>query len=134
VLVTKWGISKIYFTELPKEIQDRFAYDAAESRSSTAKQDTRPELIPTNQAAQQPTEAATQPLPQANPSRSDETALDRTYEITRDYVIGGDTGKVAMRLRRGDHYRGRIFPDRAELHIDGISYTVPSDILSASKD
>jgi hypothetical protein len=63
VLVTKWGISKIYFTELPKEIQDRFAYDAAESRSSTAKQDTRPELIPTNQAAQQPTEAATQPLP-----------------------------------------------------------------------
>ena len=28
VLITKSGISKVYFTELPKEVQDRFHYDA----------------------------------------------------------------------------------------------------------
>src|SRR5205809_7573816 len=28
VLVTRSGISKVYFTELPKEVQERFHYDA----------------------------------------------------------------------------------------------------------
>src|SRR5438132_10208666 len=28
VLTTKSGISKVYFTELPKEVQERFHYDA----------------------------------------------------------------------------------------------------------
>jgi hypothetical protein len=28
VLITKSGISKVYFTELPKEVQERFHYDA----------------------------------------------------------------------------------------------------------
>src|SRR5437899_7875703 len=29
VLRTKWGISKLYFVELPKEVQERFHYNAA---------------------------------------------------------------------------------------------------------
>src|SRR6266487_2820814 len=29
VLITKSGISKVYFTELPKEVQESFHYDAA---------------------------------------------------------------------------------------------------------
>jgi hypothetical protein len=31
VLRTKSGISKLYFTELPKEIQERFHYDVAKA-------------------------------------------------------------------------------------------------------
>jgi len=34
VLRTKSGISKIYFTELPKEIQERFGYDAAKANAT----------------------------------------------------------------------------------------------------
>jgi hypothetical protein len=44
VLITKSGISKVYFTELPKEVRERFHYDAAafqkreESRQRQAEQ------------------------------------------------------------------------------------------------
>ena len=31
MLVTKWGISKVYFTELPKEVQERYQYDPAKA-------------------------------------------------------------------------------------------------------
>ena len=31
VLISKSGISKVYFTELPMEVQDRFHYDAAQA-------------------------------------------------------------------------------------------------------
>ena len=31
VLVSSSGISKVYFTELPKEVQERFQYDAAKA-------------------------------------------------------------------------------------------------------
>jgi hypothetical protein len=42
VLLTKSGISKVYFTELPKEVQERFHYDAqqaAQFTSQTVEQD-----------------------------------------------------------------------------------------------
>jgi thiol-disulfide isomerase/thioredoxin len=38
VLITKSGISKVYFTELPKEVQDRFHYDAAQAAAYSAAQ------------------------------------------------------------------------------------------------
>src|SRR5882724_11237656 len=38
VLRTKTGISKIYFVELPKEIQERFHYDAAIASAYSAQQ------------------------------------------------------------------------------------------------
>src|SRR5437867_2809961 len=38
VLITKSGISKVYFTELPKEVQERFHYDAEKAASYTAEQ------------------------------------------------------------------------------------------------
>jgi thiol-disulfide isomerase/thioredoxin len=38
VLISKSGISKVYFTELPKEVQDRFHYDAAEAAAYSAEQ------------------------------------------------------------------------------------------------
>src|SRR5206468_2451702 len=38
VLRTKTGISKLYFTELPKEVQDRFHYDPATAAAQAAQQ------------------------------------------------------------------------------------------------
>ena len=38
VLKTKTGISKVYFIELPKEIQERFHYDAAKANAYSAGQ------------------------------------------------------------------------------------------------
>ena len=39
LLRTKSGISKVYFIELPKEVQERFHYDAAQAaRFTTAQQ------------------------------------------------------------------------------------------------
>jgi len=35
VLRTKSGISKVYFVELPKEVQERFHYDAAKAHAQT---------------------------------------------------------------------------------------------------
>ena len=38
VLITKSGISKVYFTELPKEVQERFHYNAAQAAAYSAEQ------------------------------------------------------------------------------------------------
>jgi hypothetical protein len=38
VLTTKSGISKVYFVELPKEVQERFHYDAAKAAQFTTVQ------------------------------------------------------------------------------------------------
>src|SRR6266852_3314577 len=38
VVITKSGISKIYFAELPQEIQRRFHYDAQKAASYTAEE------------------------------------------------------------------------------------------------
>src|SRR5713101_1154076 len=38
VLSSKSGISKVYFTELPKEVQERFHYDAAKGDIYSAEQ------------------------------------------------------------------------------------------------
>ena len=38
VLITSSGISKVYFTELPKEVQERFHYDPAKASAYAAEQ------------------------------------------------------------------------------------------------
>ncbi len=38
VLITKSGISKVYFTELPKEVQERFHYNAANAAAYSTEQ------------------------------------------------------------------------------------------------
>jgi thiol-disulfide isomerase/thioredoxin len=38
VLISSSGISKVYFTELPKEVQERFHYDAAKAAAYSAEQ------------------------------------------------------------------------------------------------
>jgi len=37
VLITSSGISKVYFTELPKEVQERFGYDSAAAKAAEEK-------------------------------------------------------------------------------------------------
>src|SRR5438132_13693108 len=44
-LITSSGISKVYFTELPKEIQEHFHYDAAKAAGYSAEQATRQETF-----------------------------------------------------------------------------------------
>jgi hypothetical protein len=38
VLITSSGISKVYFTELPKEVQERFRYDAVKAAAYSSAQ------------------------------------------------------------------------------------------------
>jgi hypothetical protein len=38
VLITSSGISKVYFTELPKEVQERFHYDATKAAAYSSQQ------------------------------------------------------------------------------------------------
>jgi hypothetical protein len=38
VLATSFGISKVYFTELPKEVQERFHYDAAKGAAVSSQE------------------------------------------------------------------------------------------------
>ena len=38
VLITSSGISKVYFTELPKEVQERFHYDTAKAAAYSSEQ------------------------------------------------------------------------------------------------
>jgi thiol-disulfide isomerase/thioredoxin len=38
VLISKSGISKVYFTELPKDVQDRFHYDPAQAAAYSTEQ------------------------------------------------------------------------------------------------
>jgi len=45
VLRTKSGISKLYFTELPKEVQERFHYDAAKGNAYSAEQNANLEAL-----------------------------------------------------------------------------------------
>jgi thioredoxin 1 len=50
VLISKSGISKVYFAELPKEVQDRFHYDAAQAAAYSAEQTASQVALQTQQA------------------------------------------------------------------------------------
>jgi hypothetical protein len=74
-------------------------------------------------------------IQRSTPSVSKEGMPEHTYELLQDYtiVIPGTTD-LRRRLRRGERYHGRILIDHAEIDINGISYSVPSGILSAPVD
>jgi len=50
VLISKSGIAKVYFTELPKEVQDRFHYDAANAAAYSTEQAASQQAIQNQQA------------------------------------------------------------------------------------
>jgi hypothetical protein len=134
VLVTDWGISKVYFAELPKDVQERFAYRMPKASGYVASgQESVSQTQPTKRATEEQSQANPRQIVQSNASKSSTDTAEQTYELTRDYVIGGDTGEVFMRLKRGERYRGTIFGNDARIDINGTSCTVPSNILSAPK-
>jgi hypothetical protein len=45
VVTSNSGISKVYFTELPKEVQERFHYDAAKAAAYSAQQNANLEAL-----------------------------------------------------------------------------------------
>jgi hypothetical protein len=164
VLITESGISKVYFVELPKEVQERFHYDAQKAAEFTSETkngidqflhqradanaraaETATELAAEyeqrqgivreqaeQKAAKQQRQADAQRPLASTPSISQEGIPEHTYELLQDYIV--NMGAWRKRLRRGERYHGRILVDHAELDIDGISYIVPSGILSLPKD
>ena len=147
VVQTGVGVSKIYFTELPAEMRERYSHQAASAAASPAVVATgasaegvavqpaaAPEYASTAVDATASTvHAATAPIaPVATPAQAAPPL--HTYELKQDYAIGGDTGTVVKRLSKGQRYRGRDLPDGIQLEIDGKPYTVPRDILSPAKD
>ena len=50
VLISKSGISKVYFTELPKEVQERFHYDAAHAAAYSTEQAASQQALQNQQA------------------------------------------------------------------------------------
>jgi hypothetical protein len=85
--------------------------------------------------AEQQRQAEIQRIAKSTPSVSKEGIPEHTYEIVQDYtILMAGTTDLRRRLRRGERYHGRILVDHAEIDINGISYSVPSGILSAPKD
>ena len=132
VVVTDVGVEKIYFNELPKEVQERYRTQASASLAA-AMPPPGPES-PTATPVEQTSTIVTTRLVQSTPTPAQPVTPLHTYELKQDYVIGGDTGSVVKRLTKGQRYRGRDVPDGIKLEIDGKMYTVPRDILSAAKD
>ena len=84
------------------------------------------------EATEQRRQSKIQPITGSAPSVSQEGVREHTYELLQDYTI--NMGGWSKRVRICQHYHGRIFVDHAEIDISGVSYTVPSGILSAPKD
>ena len=59
VLTNKAGISKVYFTELPKDVQERFGYDPQKAGDYSAQQNARLDQVRKQQAEAQRLEAET---------------------------------------------------------------------------
>ena len=166
VLTTSSGISKLYFTELPKEVRERFHCDPAKAAAFVSEQNAQLELIrkqreetrqkqaeemerqaetkdreqgeieQQRQLLEQQREVRPRRTSELNGSRSTEGMPEHTYELLQDHTIqirGGIHG-ASIRLKRGERYRGRILADHAEIDIRGISYWIPSNILSPVRD
>jgi hypothetical protein len=161
VVETDVGVEKIYFNELPKEVQEHYHAQAAAAAAVAAApaSETRTVIATTPVPGQESAHgvadtiastvepvavgpqstaprvtAAAAVAPESTPSPTLPVTPLHTYELKQDYVIGGDTGAVAKRLAKGERYRGQDVPDGIKLDIGGKMYTVPRDILSAAKD
>src|SRR5712691_6730219 len=143
VLTTGSGISKVYFTEFPKDVQERFHYDPAKAAAFAAEQNAQFELLrkQREEARQKQTEEMERQAetksqqqaeieqqrkllekqrqvrprgtPELNGSRSKEGVPEHTYELLQDHTIWIRYG-ASLRLKRGERYRGRILADHAE--------------------
>ena len=128
VLSSKSGISKVYFTELPKEVQERFNYDAAKGAAYSAEQVAHSDAFSEQrqESEQQRVEErkkywsehpapTLQPQPksqQGSSSNMGGTALDRPAysqsagSITPQFLVAE---YAASEIKADNMYRGRIF-------------------------
>ena len=93
VLRTKSGISKVYFVELPKEIQERFHYDAAQANAYSAQQNA---ATRTQEATAR---SAVTPSPQNKTSTTEQ--VHRIGAICRDGSESGAIGRGACSRHGG---------------------------------
>src|SRR5438876_9340051 len=124
VLSSKSGISKLYFTELPKEIQERFHYDAAKGNTYSAEQTANLEALYKQRQeserqrveerekywsehatpAPQQQQSQQQPAPQSpkgSSSGMDGTALDRP-------ASGQSAGQISPQFLASEYTRSEI--------------------------
>jgi len=125
LLRTKSGITKIYFTEFPKEVQDRFHYNAQQAAQFTY-QTTAQTGEENRLTQQQQTQEAQKKAAQLEIQRQQQQAdLQRQQrEATQR-----QQGNQVQERRQSEQYHGMILVDHAEIDRDGRSYTVPSGIL-----
>jgi len=118
LLRTKSGITKIYFTEFPKEVQDRFHYNAQQAAQFTY-QTTAQTGEENRLTQQQQTQEAQKKAAQLEIQRQQQQA-----DLQRQQ-------REATQRQQGSQvqYHGMILVDHAEIDRDGRSYTVPSGIL-----
>jgi hypothetical protein len=96
VLRTKSGISKVYFVELPKEVQERFRNDAEKAATLQRQREQAPRQQPAA-AKSASTAAAT---PQNKVATSDQQ-LHRIGAVCRDGSESGATGRGACSRHGG---------------------------------
>ena len=127
VLSSKSGISKVYFTELPKEVQERFHYDAAKGDAYSAEQTANQEALYKQRQeserqrveerekywsehatpAPQQQQSQQQPAPQSpkgSSSGMDGTALDRP-------ASGQSAGPISPQFLASEYTRSEINAD-----------------------
>ena len=93
VVKTKSGITKVYFTELPKEVQERFHYDSEKAASYSAEQ-------AANYTAYQKQQEETQRQQQAADSKTNAALAAQQAAANRTQAL--ETRYAALRTREDD--------------------------------
>jgi hypothetical protein len=119
VLMTKSGISKIYFTELPKDVQERFGYDAEKAATHSAERRANAEALSKQQAEAQQKQAEERarywsehqtPASSATPARRTESpelaSIRAEAEIRNAEMRGDHLGADFARIKA--YYEPRI--------------------------
>ncbi len=101
VLTSKSGIAKVYFVELPKEVQERFGYDAAAVKAAEEKQ-----IEEQNAVERERTEK--EKNAEADLKRSAEelqAAEQRALQAYRSAAKGALSGQVFVSSRGGENFK-----------------------------
>ena len=93
VVKTKSGITKVYFTELPKEVQERFHYDSEKAASYSAEQ-------AANYTAYQKQQEETQRQQQAADSKTNAALAAQQAAVNRTQAL--ETRYAALRKQEDD--------------------------------
>jgi hypothetical protein len=127
VVKTKSGITKVYFTELPKEVQERFHYDSEKAASYSAEQTA-------NYTAYQKQQEEAQRQQQAAAAKSNtalaahQAAVNHTQDLQNHYAALqkqeddlllqiGEAKKPGPEYRQGKTVRHQPNPHKSQLPV-----------------